>query len=223
MNPHRYGAPAAPQATTSPSSAAVVIVSAPPWLEPCSPTRAGVDLRPGQHGIDGADSVDVEAAVGVGVRVDDVVDEKARVAGIETCVRAQLAARRHGERGVTLPGPLLRDDRLGDVSRQQHQHRIRRSGASRARGTGVPAGDPQPVPALVVNVEDRASAVDRSGEYSNDGRSGTDLICSRVAAQNSSKSSGTCTSTVWRRGSRPFVMPDHHPEPTLWAPLLRCS
>jgi len=51
-----------------------------------------VHFWPRQEKVDGARGVDVEAAVGVGVAIDDVVDGQTRIGGVVLAIRAELAA-----------------------------------------------------------------------------------------------------------------------------------
>ena len=65
----------------------------------------GVDFWARQEKVDGAGRVDIEAAVGVGVAIDDVVDQQSGIAGVVLAIGAELAARGDTDRGITLSGP----------------------------------------------------------------------------------------------------------------------
>ena len=164
--------------------------------------RVVVHLRPRLHEVDRARGVDVEAAVAVGVAIDDVVGQQAGVAGVELAVRAQLAARRHPDGRVAQLGPRLRQRRLGDVARHDQQRRVRRRQVALLRAA-VPAGDPQAVQAVVADLENvdlgRSSAC---GTWLSDGLSGIARASARIAAQKSSKSGGRIR-LVWNASGEP--------------------
>ena len=114
---------------------------------------ACVDLGSREQEVDGAGGVGVEAAVAVGVAVDDVVDQQAGVTGVELPVGAKLAARGDPDRGVAELRPRFRERRLGDVAGDDAEAGVGRAGP-RIAGPAVPAGDPDAVEAGVADLVD---------------------------------------------------------------------
>ena len=114
------------------------------------PDAGRIDLRARQEKIDAAPGIDVEAAIGIGMPIDDVMGQEIGIAGIELSHAAQLATRRHRQRDIALAGPFFGNGRIHLIARQEQD---RWAALCPAAGSAIPGGDPHLIEAIVKYLE----------------------------------------------------------------------